>query len=420
VFLSCLRRPRSTPARRSVARLHLGFPVLRARLGCGVFGGAGFGLLRAPLQDLVGRLAVHQGLVATEDRAALDHGAALLARQRAHTAPWRRHQGALDRTGDAFFLQRRDQGLAHAHLGNGPLDVQARIGAEGLRGGAHRFLVTRSEGAQAVLHAVAELAEHGFRQVQWVLGDEVDAHALGADQAHHLLDLVDQGLGRVLEQQMRLVEKEHQPRLVEIAHFGQRLEQLGEQEQQEGGVKPRTLEQLIRGQHVDDAAAGKVGAQQVAELQRGLTEELLTAFLLQLQQRALDGGDGGRADQAVLRTDGLGVLGDMPEQGGEVLEVQQRQALLVGVLEGHGQGAGLGIGQAQQARQQQRAHLGNRGADGVAGDAEDIPEHHRLRRRRIAAHPELDGTLRELGILGAGRGHTGEIAFHVRAEHRHA
>ena len=96
-----------------------------------------------------------------------------------------------------------------------------RIGAERLGRGLHRLLVARREGAQRVLHAIAELAQHLVRDIQRVLRDEVDADALGADQPHHLLDLLQQRLRRVVEQQVRLVEEEHQLRLVEIADFRQ-------------------------------------------------------------------------------------------------------------------------------------------------------------------------------------------------------
>ena len=88
------------------------------------------------------------------------------------------------------------------------------IGAEGIGGGLHRLLVARGEGAQRVLHAVAELRQNLVGNVERVLGDEIDPDALGADQPHHLLDLVEQRLGRIGEQQMRLVEEEHQLGLV--------------------------------------------------------------------------------------------------------------------------------------------------------------------------------------------------------------
>ncbi|MCK7518489.1 MAG: hypothetical protein MZV64_12605 [Ignavibacteriales bacterium] len=58
-----------------------------------------------------------------------------------------------------------------------------------------RLLVPRREGPQGVLDAIAELAEDGVGDVEGVLGDEVDAHALGADEPHDLLDLLHAGPG---------------------------------------------------------------------------------------------------------------------------------------------------------------------------------------------------------------------------------
>ena len=127
------------------------------------------------------------------------------------------------------------------------------IGAEGLGRGLHRLLVARREGAQRVLHAVAELRQHLVGHVERVLRDEIDADALGADQPHHLLDLLQQRLRRVVEQQMRLVEEEHELRLVRIADFGQFLEQFRQQPEQEGRIEPRILHQLVGGQDVDDS-----------------------------------------------------------------------------------------------------------------------------------------------------------------------
>ena len=88
--------------------------------------------------------------------------------------------------------------------------------------------------------------EHGVGNVERVLGDEIDADALRADQAHHLLDLLEQRLGRVVEQEMRLVEEEHELRLLGIADLGQLLEQLRQQPEQEGGVEPRASPSACR------------------------------------------------------------------------------------------------------------------------------------------------------------------------------
>ena len=90
-----------------------------------------------------------------------------------------------------------------------------------------------------MLHAVAELARDRIGHVERVLRHEIDADALRADQPHHLLDLLQQRLGRIAEQQMRLVEEEHELRLLGIADLGQFLEQLRQQEQQERRVEPR-------------------------------------------------------------------------------------------------------------------------------------------------------------------------------------
>ena len=61
--------------------------------------------------------------------------------------------------------------------------------------GPDRPLIARGEGTQRVLHPVAELARDLLRDVDRVLGDEIDPDALRADQANDLLDFVEQGLG---------------------------------------------------------------------------------------------------------------------------------------------------------------------------------------------------------------------------------
>ena len=65
-----------------------------------------------------------------------------------------------------------------------------------------------------MLNAVAELPQHLVGHIERVLGDEVDADTLGADQPHNLLDLVEQRFGGIGEQKMRFVEEEHELGLV--------------------------------------------------------------------------------------------------------------------------------------------------------------------------------------------------------------
>ncbi len=72
-----------------------------------------------------------------------------------------------------------------------------------------------------MLDAIAKLAQHGVRDIEWILRHEKYAHAFGADQAHDLLDFVEQGLRRIGEEQMRLVEEENELGLFGIADFRQ-------------------------------------------------------------------------------------------------------------------------------------------------------------------------------------------------------
>ena len=113
---------------------------------------------------------------------------------RAHPRLGRADQRAADHRRDALGLEQRDHGLAGADLADRGLGVEGRVGAEGLGGLLQRLGVARGEGAQRVLDAVAELGEDVAGHVVGVLGAEVDADALGADQPDDLDDLVDQRL----------------------------------------------------------------------------------------------------------------------------------------------------------------------------------------------------------------------------------
>ena len=122
------------------------------------------------------------------------------------------------------------------------------------------------------------------RHVVGKLRAEVHADALRPDQAHDLLDPLPQRRRRIVKQQVRFIEHERKLRLVEIADLRQLLEQLGQQPEQERRIEARLEDQLIRGEDVDDAAAGEIGAEQIGEFERRLAEELLAAVTLDAQQ----------------------------------------------------------------------------------------------------------------------------------------
>ena len=69
-----------------------------------------------------------------------------------------------------------------------------------------------------------------------------------------------------------------------------------------------------------------------------------------------------------------GVVADVLQHRAQVLQVEQQQAVVVGDLEHQLQHAGLGLVEVEHARQQQRAHVGDRGAHRVALLAEHVPQ----------------------------------------------
>ena len=154
---------------------------------------------RELLQGFVGREIVHRVFIVAVEDVVLEQAAALFGREWGKLRLRRQDEGAFHDAGHAFFIEEGHQCLAHAQFDNGFGHVQLRIAAEGFGGGLYRFLVARGEGAQGVLHAVAELAEDAVGQVERVLGNEIYAHAFGADEAHHLLDLFYQGRCGVVE-----------------------------------------------------------------------------------------------------------------------------------------------------------------------------------------------------------------------------
>src|ERR671935_96992 len=93
--------------------------------------------------------------------------------------------------------------------------------------------------AERVLNAVAELAEDLVGDVVRELRAEVHADALRANDADDLLHALSQRRRRIVEEQMRLVEAEHELGPIEVADFGEILEELGEEPEQEARIQAR-------------------------------------------------------------------------------------------------------------------------------------------------------------------------------------
>jgi hypothetical protein len=85
-------------------------------------------------------------------------------------------------------------------------------------------------------------------------------------------------------------------------------------------------------------------------------------------------------DIAVAGLQGSGILGDVGQQGPQILHVEQQPAVLVGDMKDDVDHAFLHLVEIQKPRQQHRAHLAQGRSDRVALLALDVPEHDRIGR----------------------------------------
>ena len=179
-----------------------------------------------------------------------------------------------DRLADA---QRRQVAREVVELGLG-------VGAHRLR---QRLLVIRVKARNACwMRAPTGRAPRWARR--WAAGCRRTPRPLGPDQLHGLFHLLQERLGGIGEQQVRLVEEEHQLRLVDVADLRQVGEQVGQHPHQEGGEHHRASRLVTQFQQRDDTAALSVDPQQIRGVDLRLTEERVTALGLEIDQCAQD------------------------------------------------------------------------------------------------------------------------------------
>jgi hypothetical protein len=267
-----------------------------------------------------------------------------------------------------------------------------------------------------VLDAVAQLRQNGVGNVERILRDKIDAHALGADQAYDLLDFFQKRGGRVVKQQVRFVEEENQLGLFHVSDFGQLFEKLGEHPQKKRRVELRTVVKPVGGEHVDHAAACCVGLHQVGDVEHRFAEEFVAALLFEREQAALDRADGRGGNIAVAGGELPGVVAHELNHGAQVFNVQEQKTVVVGDFEDQREHTRLGFIEIQQPGQEQRPHVGDGGAHRVPLFAEDIPEYGRVGARLKI--PDADGfqPLEHLFGGDARRADAGEVSLDVGHE----
>ncbi len=272
-----------------------------------------------------------------------------------------------------------------------------------------------------MLNAVAQLPQDVARDVGRGLSDEVDADTFGADQLHNLRDLLEQLRRSVVEEHVRFIEEEDYLRLLGIAGLRQRLEELRHHPQHERAVHHRGIHQLVGSEDVDVAAAVLVRAEPVHDVQRRFAEEHVAALLFEADQRTDDGADALLRHVAVRRDVVVNMVAHVVEHGAKILDVEEQEARVVRNLEDDGQDVGLRVIESHQLREQQRSHLGDGGAERVSRLAVHVPESRRIRViTPDILEPELRNALLHVLRILARLAHTGQVAFGVCQEHRHA
>ena len=319
------------------------------------------GALHAGGEEFEGRFVVHRLVILAQEGRRLNHSPTLVCGESAGATLRRDDDSALDDGWPSGGVEEGDERLAHAKLCDGCARIKSGIGAEGRGGRRDGFLVARGEGAQGMLHTVAELTENGIGDVGRILCAEIDAHAFGADEPDHLFDLFEQRGGYAIEEQVGFVEEEDEARPVEVAHLGQALEKLGKEIEEEGGVELRGAHEAFGLEDVDDAAA-VAWLEEVEDVEGRFAEEMVGALLLERQQSALYGADGGHGDVAVGRGVAGTLLADVLQHFAEVFEVKQQELLIVRNAEGDREDVALDVVQVEQLAEEQRSHLGDGGA----------------------------------------------------------
>jgi DNA polymerase III subunit delta' len=107
---------------------------------------------------------------------------------------------------------------------------------------------------------------------------------------------------------------------------------------------------------------------------RSRVEPLKEQHQVELEQAALDGADRGAGDVAVLGLELRRVVADVLQHRPQVLQVEQKQAPVVGDLEHQAKHALLYVVQAKHATKQQRPHVRDGRTHRKAQVSVDVPE----------------------------------------------
>ena len=237
-------------------------------------------------------------------------------------------------------------------------------------------------------------------------------------------DLTLELLGGVREQQVGLVEEEHQFGARRVADLGQSREQVGQQVHDDGADQGRARGNVTDAEQGDDAASGRIHAHQVGRVEAGGTEELAAALGLERGQGAQDDTGGGLGDAADRRQLVLALVrGQEGDDSAQVRQVHELESLAVRPRKDQLQGLLLCRVQGQCAGQQDRAEVRDLGAHGHARELRIHPTQAQQLKREGRGGPRLavgGRTGQELLRAGPGLGQARQVTLDVAQEHGRA
>ena len=141
---------------------------------------------------------------------------------------------------------------------------------------------------KGMLDLVSKLSQNAVRNILRILCNEIDTHTLGADQLHHLLDLLKENPGSGIKQKMRLVKEKYHLGLFSVPGLRQSFKQFGYHPQQKSGIHSRIVDQLLAVQNLDHTFSVAVCAKPVIDIECRLSKKIFCAFRFQGDDRSDD------------------------------------------------------------------------------------------------------------------------------------
>jgi hypothetical protein len=181
---------------------------------------------------------------------------------------------------------------------------------------------------------------------------------------------------------MGLIKEKYGYRLRRVSCLRELFEELGDQPEKQGCIGLGGLRQPVGSEDIDHAMTIRINPGKVGHLQGWFTEETFCTLLLQGKQAALDRADACGRDIPITRPEFLCMITDIHGHGTQIFQVQLENLLVIGDLEEGAEYISLDIIQVQYPGEEERAHLGDGGPDGMSLFPIDIPECYRISFKR--------------------------------------